>query len=144
MLRCLTRPELHRREGGGGGRRPRGSLGGAPHPAHTLGGVPEPYRLRVVAHSLGGASLLIYVVMCRRLGRPHHLYRLILLTPAGFLEKLPLVGHAALPDSFLARMPAPVCSTPRLDHAALPQIQTMVRTLQEVRCNDQACGFAYP
>ncbi len=55
------------------------------------GGVPEPYRLRAVAHSLGGASLLVYAVMCRRLGRPHHLYRIILLTPAGFLEKIPLV-----------------------------------------------------
>ena len=54
--------------------------------------MPEPYRLRAVAHSLGGSSLLVYAVMCRRLGRPHHLYRLILLTPAGFLDNLPLVG----------------------------------------------------
>lgn len=59
---------------------------------HELGGgLPEPYRLRAVAHSLGGASLLVYAVMCRRLSRPHHLYRLVLLTPAGFLDKLPLV-----------------------------------------------------
>ncbi len=56
-----------------------------------LAGVPEPYRLRVVAHSLGGAALLVYAVQCRRMRRPHHIYRLILLTPAGFLEKIPLV-----------------------------------------------------
>ena len=61
------------------------------HMMEHSGGVPEPYRLRAVAHSLGGASLLVYAVMCRRLGRPHHLYRIILLTPAGFLEKIPLV-----------------------------------------------------
>ncbi len=83
---------MRSREGGGGARRPREKAGAAPAAgSHALGGVPEPYRLRVVAHSLGGAALLIYAVMCRRLGRPHHLYRLILLTPAGFLEKLPLV-----------------------------------------------------
>ncbi|KAK9840957.1 hypothetical protein WJX81_002471 [Elliptochloris bilobata] len=58
----------------------------------AAGGMPEPYRLRAVGHSLGGASLLIYAVMCRSLGRPHHIYRLILLTPAGFLQKLPLVA----------------------------------------------------
>lgn len=51
----------------------------------------EPYRLRAVAHSLGASSLLVYAVMCRRRDRPHHLSRIILLTPAGFLDKLPLV-----------------------------------------------------
>ena len=65
-----------------------------------LAGVPEPYRLRVVAHSLGGAALLVYAVQCRRMRRPHHIYRLILLTPAGFLEKIPLV-----------RSPLSCCST---------------------------------
>ncbi|EIE26467.1 hypothetical protein COCSUDRAFT_39557 [Coccomyxa subellipsoidea C-169] len=66
------------------------------HMMEHSGGVPEPYRLRAVAHSLGGASLLVYAVMCRRLGRPHHLYRIILLTPAGFLEKIPLVAYPFL------------------------------------------------
>lgn len=51
----------------------------------------EPYRLRAIGHSLGGASLLIYVTYCRRLGRPHHIHRLVLLTPAGFLITWPLV-----------------------------------------------------
>ena len=59
-------------------------------------GVPEPYRLRVVAHSLGGAALLIYAVQCRRQRRPHHIYRLILLTPAGFLQKIPRVRPCPL------------------------------------------------
>lgn len=62
-----------------------------------LAGVPEPYRLRVVAHSLGGAALLIYAVQSRRQRRPHHIYRLILLTPAGFLQKIPLVCSSSLP-----------------------------------------------
>jgi len=46
--------------------------------------VREPYNLRVVAHSLGGASMLIYLIMRLRSGRPHRLQRLVLLTPAGF------------------------------------------------------------
>ena len=41
------------------------------HAAEAAGGMPEPYRLRAVGHSLGGASLLIYAVMCRQLGRPN-------------------------------------------------------------------------
>jgi len=50
----------------------------------SAGGAAEPYNLRVVAHSLGGASMLIYLVMRLRSGRPHHCKRLVLLTPAGF------------------------------------------------------------
>ncbi|KAK9810435.1 hypothetical protein WJX72_010667 [[Myrmecia] bisecta] len=61
----------------------------------------EPYRLRAVGHSLGGASLLIYAVMCRMQRRPHHLHRLILLTPAGFHRHAP---KAVVP--FMAVMPA--------------------------------------
>lgn len=52
---------------------------------------PPPYQLRAVGHSMGGASLLVYAVMCRRLGRPHHIQRLVLLTPAGFQSHLPMV-----------------------------------------------------
>lgn len=55
-------------------------------------GPPDPYRLRVVGHSLGGAALLIYAVMSRKKGRRHHIYRLILLTPAGFLQHAPKVS----------------------------------------------------
>ena len=75
--------------------------------ADHLAGVPEPYRLRVVAHSLGGAALLIYAVQCRRQRRPHHIYRLILLTPAGFLQKIPLVrSHCLVPRNLTGIMRA--------------------------------------
>lgn len=50
-----------------------------------------PYRLRAVGHSLGGAMLLMYAVRRRMEGRPHHLCRLVLLTPAGMLREFPLV-----------------------------------------------------
>ncbi|XP_024356464.1 uncharacterized protein [Physcomitrium patens] len=49
-----------------------------------------PYRLCGVAHSLGGAAMLIYVVTKRLANRPHYLSRLILLSPAGFHEAAPL------------------------------------------------------
>jgi lysosomal acid lipase/cholesteryl ester hydrolase len=49
----------------------------------------EPYKLRVVAHSLGGASALIYLVMRLRARVPHRVSRLVLLTPAGFHARLP-------------------------------------------------------
>lgn len=63
----------------------------------TRGRSKEPYRLRVVGHSLGGAALLIYLVTSRLQKRPHRIYRLILLTPAGFLQKAPLVTTSPLP-----------------------------------------------
>jgi hypothetical protein len=43
----------------------------------------RPYNLRVVCHSLGGLLLLIYCTQRARAGRPHHISRLILLSPAG-------------------------------------------------------------
>lgn len=46
---------------------------------------PRPYNLRVVCHSLGGLLLLIYCTQRARAGRPHHISRLILLSPAGGL-----------------------------------------------------------
>lgn len=48
-----------------------------------------PYALCGVAHSLGGASMLMYVVLRRLENRPHRLSRLILLSPAGFHEEAP-------------------------------------------------------
>ena len=53
----------------------------------------EPYRLRCVGHSMGGAALLIYAVMCRHLGRPHHIAHLILMSPAGFQASPPLLSY---------------------------------------------------
>ena len=49
-----------------------------------------PYTLCAIAHSLGGAAILIYVVTQRLAKRPHYLSRLILLSPAGFHEDAPL------------------------------------------------------
>jgi len=54
----------------------------------------EPYRLRAVGHSLGGASLLIYAVTRSMKGKPTHLSRLILLTPAGFQQNYPKARHS--------------------------------------------------
>jgi hypothetical protein len=51
----------------------------------------EPYTLTAVGHSLGGAALLMYIVQFRRSGRRHRLSRLVLLTPAGFIERLPAI-----------------------------------------------------
>lgn len=54
--------------------------GAAPPHSHPR----EPYQLRVVAHSLGGASLLMYLVKCLKAGTPHHVHRLVLMSPAGW------------------------------------------------------------
>jgi hypothetical protein len=53
---------------------------------------PDLYRLSLVAHSLGGASALIYATTCRAGEKPHRLHRLVLLSPAGFHTKYPRVG----------------------------------------------------
>lgn len=49
-----------------------------------------PYALCGVAHSLGGASMLMYVVTRRLEHKPHRLARLILLSPAGFHAEAPM------------------------------------------------------
>ena len=49
-----------------------------------------PYRLCGVAHSLGGATMLMYVVTKCLAKQPHYLSRLILLSPAGFHGDAPL------------------------------------------------------
>lgn len=51
----------------------------------------EPYTLTAVGHSLGGAALLMYIVQFRRTQRRHRLSRLVLLTPAGFMDRIPSV-----------------------------------------------------
>jgi pimeloyl-ACP methyl ester carboxylesterase len=48
-----------------------------------------PYRLCGVAHSMGGAAMIVYVVTRRLANRPHYLSRLILLSPAGFHDDCP-------------------------------------------------------
>ncbi|XVF50640.1 hypothetical protein PTKIN_Ptkin04bG0118300 [Pterospermum kingtungense] len=44
----------------------------------------RPYKLCAIAHSLGGAVMLMYVVTRRVEEKPHRLSRLVLLSPAGF------------------------------------------------------------
>eukprot|EP00271_Cylindrocystis_brebissonii_P015310 TRINITY_DN3778_c0_g3_i1.p1 TRINITY_DN3778_c0_g3~~TRINITY_DN3778_c0_g3_i1.p1 ORF type:complete len:883 (+),score=143.64 TRINITY_DN3778_c0_g3_i1:597-3245(+) len=51
----------------------------------------QPYRLSVVAHSLGGAAVMLYVVAQRRKQEAHRFTRIILLSPAGFHEKTPFL-----------------------------------------------------
>ena len=51
----------------------------------------QPYVLSGVAHSLGGAAMLTYLLTQRMKRQEHHLSRLILLSPAGFHEKTPLL-----------------------------------------------------
>ena len=63
----------------------------------ATGGAPSellPYRLQAVGHSLGAASLLVYAVVCRMRGQPHHLRRLVLMSPAGFHTHIPTVRAA--------------------------------------------------
>lgn len=51
----------------------------------------QPYRLGVICHSLGGAVMLMYIIMRRIEEMPHRLSRMILLSPAGFHENSTLV-----------------------------------------------------
>ncbi|CAI9113626.1 OLC1v1014261C1 [Oldenlandia corymbosa var. corymbosa] len=44
----------------------------------------QPYKLCAICHSLGGASILMYVVTQRMKQKSHRLSRMILLSPAGF------------------------------------------------------------
>lgn len=46
----------------------------------------QPYQLGVVCHSLGGAVMLMYIIMRQIEAKPHRLSRMILLSPAGFHE----------------------------------------------------------
>eukprot|EP00873_Tetraselmis_striata_P018859 jgi/Tetstr1/439123/TSEL_002988.t1 len=76
----------------------RGASGPRPRKGRDdkSGGEELPYRLRAVGHSLGGAMLLIYAVRRAMAGRPHHLARLILLTPAGFHNSMPAIAKPFL------------------------------------------------
>ncbi|MCO5593030.1 hypothetical protein L7F22_047035 [Adiantum nelumboides] len=60
-------------------------------PSEEYASVPEeqPYTMCGVAHSLGGAGLLMYVVTRLIEHKPHRLSRLILLSPAGFHKEAP-------------------------------------------------------
>ncbi|KAI3673264.1 hypothetical protein L6452_39381 [Arctium lappa] len=49
----------------------------------------QPYKLCAICHSLGGAAILMYIITRRVEKIPHHLSRLILLSPAGFHHDSP-------------------------------------------------------
>ncbi|KAL4584201.1 hypothetical protein LXL04_008793 [Taraxacum kok-saghyz] len=49
----------------------------------------QPYKLCAICHSLGGAAILMYLITRRIQEKPHHLSRLILLSPAGFHHDSP-------------------------------------------------------
>ncbi|CAK7349763.1 unnamed protein product [Dovyalis caffra] len=51
----------------------------------------QPYKLCAISHSLGGAAMLMYVIIRRIEEKPHRLSRLILLSPAGFHHDSTLV-----------------------------------------------------
>lgn len=54
--------------------------------SEDMAGDHQPYKLAVVSHSLGGAVMLMYVIMRRIVEKPHWISRMILLSPAGFHE----------------------------------------------------------
>jgi pimeloyl-ACP methyl ester carboxylesterase len=61
----------------------------------SLGGTEVlPYRLQAVGHSLGAALLLLYAVGSSMKNQPHRIRRLILLSPAGFHARIPLIVRA--------------------------------------------------
>ena len=92
--------------------------------------LPLPYRLQAVGHSLGAASLLMYAVWARMQGRPHHLRRLVLMSPAGFHPTTPLVrvlvvvgwgGGGSQPAGVPELSSTPcLCSSPLTPHPPPP------------------------
>ncbi|GLI64543.1 hypothetical protein VaNZ11_007837 [Volvox africanus] len=81
-----TSAEDQARGGQAEGRAGGGATAGARRPAPPAS---CPYKLRCVAHSLGGMSVLIHLINRLREGRPHNVNRLLLLTPAGFHKYCP-------------------------------------------------------
>ncbi|XP_076888898.1 uncharacterized protein LOC143539471 [Bidens hawaiensis] len=51
----------------------------------------QPYKLCAICHSLGGAAILMYIITRRIEQKPHHLSRIILLSPAGFHYDSPFI-----------------------------------------------------
>ncbi|TYI53473.1 hypothetical protein E1A91_D11G006500v1 [Gossypium mustelinum] len=47
----------------------------------------QPYKLCAISHSMGGAAMLMYVIIRRIEEKPHRLSRLVLLSPAGFHDE---------------------------------------------------------
>lgn len=56
---------------------------------HACPALPPP---QIVAHSLGGATVLMYAVGRRMMGQPHRARRIVLMSPAGFHTHVPFVS----------------------------------------------------
>ncbi|CAI5520603.1 unnamed protein product [Closterium sp. Naga37s-1] len=104
------REEGGREEGGGRGEELRGmgngsgaetaSATGTSAAAGGAVGEEKPYHLQAVAHSLGGAAMMIYLLTQLIRRQPHRLSRLILLSPAGECPRLTSHDTLPLPPSF--------------------------------------------
>ncbi|CAI5527681.1 unnamed protein product, partial [Closterium sp. Naga37s-1] len=125
-----------------------GTTAGASEQKQQQQGVPwseeQPYHLQAVAHSLGGAAMMIYLVTQLIRKQPHRLSRLILLSPAGYHEKTPLLFDVMLflmpyVDSWLSHsVPAVYIPTQGLrllfnklaqDFQNLPALRCLVQVL---------------
>jgi alpha-beta hydrolase superfamily lysophospholipase len=105
-----------------------------PPPATASATATAPLSLVAIGHSMGGAVLLQYVLACNALGRPHHLERLVLLSPAGLHRDVPFptrlaVSAAASVASTLSYRPFP-SRTAGIVHRAAAQLLQDARRSQ--------------
>jgi hypothetical protein len=63
-------------------------------------------RIVAVGHSLGGTSLLLYMLLCGALGVSHGVERLVCLSPAGFHKEMPAVIRLVTNAAALVLKPA--------------------------------------
>jgi pimeloyl-ACP methyl ester carboxylesterase len=93
-------------------------------------GVPEDkLEITLVGHSLGGAVSLAYIVWKKMLRQPHHLKKMILMSPAGFHHKIPF--FCQLTGPIIKATLAKVISGVRLPSAAL--IAVFSKVMQDLR-----------
>lgn len=82
-------PKNKESEGPASGTKAAGTAGPASEQSRAAGGAPRPFDLTLVAHSMGAAASLIYMVNKCRLKQPHHLNRMVLMSPAGYHQRIP-------------------------------------------------------
>ncbi|KAK5575150.1 hypothetical protein RB653_010406 [Dictyostelium firmibasis] len=54
-------------------------------------------NISAIAHSMGAAVLLMYIVRCRMLNKPHYISKAIVLSPAGYHKKAPKIVDILAP-----------------------------------------------
>lgn len=84
----------------------------APQPPHidATSADADDVEIVGVGHSMGGAVLLLYIILCRALRRPHWMDRMVLLSPAGLhshMNAVPLAILRIMRWSGALRKPAP-------------------------------------